>query len=122
MGLLSTSGSGEIRRRFSRPGERVRDQLAEGVFWGAESIRRLAALGPLNVIFGELGEARGDPPQHLDRIVYPVVSTRDQAAEELVVLGPLRCPVDCRFCLAKLSARFPNEPLDLRQLLFGGLG
>src|SRR2546422_4394560 len=43
---------------------------------------------------GELGQACGDPPQHLDCLVYPVVSARDQATEELMVLGPLSGPVD----------------------------
>src|SRR2546422_6895655 len=121
MGLSSASGSGATRKSFSRPGKEERDQLAEGVFWRAESIRRLAALGPPNVIFGELGQACCDPPQHLDRLVHPVVGARDQAAEQLVVLGLLSYAIDQGFCLAELGARFPNEPLDLPQLLLGGL-
>src|SRR5206468_5133845 len=69
----------------------------------------------------ELGQARCDPPQHLDGLVDPVVSARDKTAKKFVVLGLLGYAVDQGFCLAELGARFTNEPLDLPQLLLGGL-
>src|SRR5207245_8116671 len=62
----------------------------------------------------ELGQARCDPPQHLDGLVDPVVGARDQTAKKFVVLGLLGYAVDHGFCLAELGARFTNELLDLR--------